>query len=448
MKPIHPLALFRLSVLGPLVSRERLAQGELRAILRDLASKAYDIPDSKRRYLSIKTIERWYYAYRQGGVDALVPQSRRDKGSSQLPDKIIQAILQAKKDNPARSLNTLMQLLQTQGVTAHGQLSRASVHRLLVQHQLSKRTPNDSQRIERRAYQAQYAGDIWYGDVLHGPRIQTARGLRKTYLVSLLDDATRLICHSAFCLDETNLSIEGALKQALLKRGLPKKLVVDNGSAYKAHTLQQVCARLNVQLIYCRPYEPQGKAKLERWHRTFREQFLTELTASQADNLEALNARLWVWIEQVYHRNPHSGLDAKTPLECWRKDLIKVQPLGELARQLDTYFYHRVKRSVRKDGTLSYAGNLFEVPYEHAGKSVYLVIDPHHLSAKWIESLDYEKLGPVHPLDKIANLERSRQRPSLSTQSTTESASFIDVIFDKTQQSYALPHLDKEDDHS
>ncbi len=180
MKPIHPFALFRLSVLGPLVSRDHLAQGELKAILRDLASKTYDIPDSQRLCLSTKTIERWYYAYKRGGIDALAPQPRSDKGCSQLPDEIVQAILQAKKDNPARSLNTIIQLLQTQGITTHGQLSRASVHRLLAHHQLSKRTPSNSHSIERRAFQAQSAGDIWYGDVMHGPRIQTAEGLRKT----------------------------------------------------------------------------------------------------------------------------------------------------------------------------------------------------------------------------------------------------------------------------
>lgn len=157
MKPIHPLALFRLSVLGPLVSRDHLAQGELKAILRDLASKTYDIPDSKRLHLSAKTIERWYYAYKQGGIDALAPKSRSDKGSSQLPDEVARAILQAKKDNPARSVNTIIQLLQTQGISAHNQLSRASVHRLLAHNQLSKRTTSDSHSIERRAFQASYS---------------------------------------------------------------------------------------------------------------------------------------------------------------------------------------------------------------------------------------------------------------------------------------------------
>jgi putative transposase len=94
------------------------------------------------------------------------------------------------------------------------------------------------------------------------------------------------------------------LKQAILKRGIPLKLVVDNGAAYRAHTLQGICARLGIQLIYCRPYAPEGKGKLERWHRTCRDQFLSELDERHITGLEDLNARLWAWLEQVYHRSP------------------------------------------------------------------------------------------------------------------------------------------------
>lgn len=81
--------------------------------------------------------------------------------------------------------------------------------------------------------------------------------MRKTYLVSLLDDASRLIVHSAFCLGETALDIEGVLKQALLKRGVPVKIILDNGSAYRSGSLQSICALLEIRLVYCRPYEPQ-----------------------------------------------------------------------------------------------------------------------------------------------------------------------------------------------
>jgi hypothetical protein len=83
-------------------------------------------------------------------------------------------------------------------------------------------------------------------------------GLHKAYLVSLMDDASRLIAHSAFAPGEKALDIEAGLKQAVLKRGLPVKLVVDNGPAYRSKTLQGICARLGIHLVYCRPYTPEG----------------------------------------------------------------------------------------------------------------------------------------------------------------------------------------------
>ena len=94
---------------------------------------------------------------------------------------------------------------------------------------------------------------------MHGPKVVLNERIRKTYLVSFMDDASRLITHSAFCPAETALEVEGVLKQALLKRGLPIRLVIDNGSAYRAETLQSICARLEIRLIYCRPRTPEGK---------------------------------------------------------------------------------------------------------------------------------------------------------------------------------------------
>lgn len=137
-----------------------------------------------------------------------------------------------------------------------------------------------------------------------------------------MDDASRLIAHAAFCFGETALDIEGILKQAILKRGLPHKLLIDNGPAYISGSLKSICARLEIRLVYCRPYEPEGKGKLERFHRTFREQFLNEIDLNKICSLGDLNARLWAWIEQVYHQRRHGGLeDDKSPLDRWREDL-------------------------------------------------------------------------------------------------------------------------------
>lgn len=410
-KPIHPLALFRLSVLGPLASRGQIKRGEVKSIIRDLASKTYNIPESRRVHLSEETILRWYYEWKRGGIEALAPNARRDKGATQLPENIQTALIKTKQDNASRSINTVINMLEIQGITAKGELARATVHRFLKNQKLSKRVLPDAHTIERRAFVAEHAGDIWHGDVLHGPSIQTQNGMRKTYLVSLLDDASRLIAHSAFCLGETALDIEGVLKQAVLKRGVPHKLIIDNGPAYRSHTLQSICARLEIRLVYCRAYEPEGKGKLERFHRTFRAQFLAEIEPDKFCGLHDLNERLWAWLEQIYHRRPHAGLDGKTPLDCWRNDLIHVRPLGFKAASIDDIFCHRVKRSVRKDGTISWNGTLFEVPYQLVGEKVELVVDPHTQIALRVESAFGDNLGAATPLDKNANLNRQRQRP-------------------------------------
>ncbi|KWZ58784.1 hypothetical protein WK57_17080 [Burkholderia ubonensis] len=76
MRDIDPMALFRLSVLGPIVSRERLERGELLQLLRQLARQEYAIPGSRRRHISERTLQTWYYAWRRDGVKGLASQPR------------------------------------------------------------------------------------------------------------------------------------------------------------------------------------------------------------------------------------------------------------------------------------------------------------------------------------------------------------------------------------
>lgn len=410
MKEIHPTALFRLSVLGPLVSRERLERGELQQLIRELAQRQYAIPNSRRTSLGEKTIEAWLYQYRRAGLDGLAPKVRIDRGSSKIAPALQEAIVAAKRDNPRRSVRQIRQLLGASGLAAKDSLSRSAIHRLLTAHGIARMSGSSGEPEEKRSFVAESAGAIWYGDVMHGPRVNVDGRPRKVYLVSLFDDASRLVPHSAFCLGETALDVEGVLKQALLKRGRPIKLVVDNGAAYRAGTMQALCARLGIHIVYCRPYQPSGKGKIERWHRTVRDQFISELDAARIGSLADLNARLWAWLEQVYHRTPHAGLNGLTPLARYQQDLPKVRPLGHFASQLDALFYHRVKRHVRKDGTVSYLGVMFEVPYELAGKSVRLVVDPHAGTVVGVEDEAGTSLGLATKLDAHANLHRTRRK--------------------------------------
>lgn len=442
IKPVDPVALFRLTVIGPLVSRQHLEKGELKALIAGLAKVPYEIPGSKHVHMSPKTIERWYYQWKKHGVEGLAPKKRIDKGSTHLPEDVQAQLMKLKREQPSRSINMLIRMLEQSKTVAKNMLSRSSVHRFLASKKLSRQVVSDGNQIERRAFEAKHAGDIWYGDVMHGPQVTTSQGQRKTYLVSLMDDASRLICHSAFYLSETAVSIEHALKEAILKRGMPRKFVLDNGSAYRAGSLQSICARLDIRLVYCRPYEPEGKGKLERWHRTLRHQFLTEIDLQKINNLSDLNSRLWVWLEHEYHQRSHDGLaDDQTPLSRWQHDRLQVRQLGPLASEIDQYFYHRVQRTVRRDATISWEGAKYEVPYPLVGHDIYLVIDPLEHEAKWVESLDYERLGDVCLLNKSANLSRRRQRP-VHIDYSTASQKYVEQLYEDANDFYDITNTE------
>jgi len=242
-----------------------------------------------------------------------------------------------------------------------------------------------------------------------------------------------LIAHSAFCPGETALDVEGVLQQAILKRGLPGKLVIDNGAAYRAKSLQGICARLSIPVVYCRPYRPESKGKLERWHRVVRAQFISELTSQHLQDLNSINAYLWAWVEQAYHRRPHGALAGLSPLQRWQQDLESMRSLGPFAANLDEIFYHRESRKVRRDGTLSLWGQFFEVPYELSGRTIQAVINPHVKAVVGLESLDGKPLGQATPLDRLANNTRRRRRPSMAE---TPEPMVSDPQFNAVEQAY------------
>jgi len=432
----NKVALFRLSVLGSLTSRIDVRHGELKKLIKAQAEQHFDIPNSKKIKISARTIERWYHLWKKHGLDGLDPKVRKDRGDCKLSEEAKSLILKFKEEDMRRSLTTLLDLIGKQGFK---NLPRSSVHRFLQSQYMSKRVVSDAPTIERRQFLAQYANEIWYGDVMHGPKIMTEKGLKKVYLITIIDDASRLVAHSEFSLNEQAVSIEKILKEAVMRRGLPNRLIVDNGSAYKSSSLQEICARLEIRLIHCRPYEPEAKGKLERWHRTVRDQFINELNLSLIKNLEDINIRILAWVEEIYHKHKHSSLDTQTPLERYRKDVVNIRLLGEKAKCIDEIFYHRIKRHVKKTGVINYNGNEYEVPYEYASTYINLVIDPYIEKPKYLESLEGKKIADVVALNALKNTYRERQRPTEAKPTRkTKSSSVVEDALESYQGRFKL----------
>ena len=229
---------------------------------------------------------------------------------------------------------------------------------------------------DRRRFAFDKAGELWMSDVMHGPAVTTdKRRKRKTYLIGLIDDATRVVPYAAFALRENTAAFLPVLQQAILRRGVPKRLYVDNGAVYRSNHLALVCAKLGTTLIHTRPYQPQAKGKQERWFRTLRMQLLPNLVESDTQNLEALNRRLWAWVEGEYHMSPHRGLDGETPLDRWTSCAHEVRLVGPEC-DLDDLFLFELKRKVQRDRTISLQGIVYEVDASLVGETVTLRFDP------------------------------------------------------------------------
>jgi len=274
------IALWRLGVLGALISA-RLDHGDRRRYFEEAAAREQQQPDGTHVKLSPRTIESWYYAYRHGGFKALFPRDRDDRGSSRvIREDLAELILRAKRERPRRSIRVIIRMLERGRLARPGTLHRATVHRLLQAHQLSTRPLRDGE-IERRSFLPERAGDLWVGDALHGPVVIAPDGsLRKSYMLSVMDGATRFIVHSYFALSENAADHEYGFLQAILRHGLPCVYYVDLGAAYIALSLRLICAELGIRLLHTKPRDAEAKAYAS--HCTSFVHYPTTLLAGQA----------------------------------------------------------------------------------------------------------------------------------------------------------------------
>jgi transposase InsO family protein len=397
------VALFRYGLIADLL---HLPPGHrrLQAQLREKADREYEIPGSARRRVAAETLRDWLYAYRRGGFDALKPRPRRDTGHARaLPQPVADQLCALKEAHPAFSVAMLIATArQQQLVPPEIVLAPATVHRLLSRQGLMARPPDEPTSKDRRRFAFDAPNELWMSDVMHGPSVLDVddRRRHKTYLIALLDDATRLIPAAAFARSETVAAFLPVFERAVRRRGLPKRLFVDNGAAYRSRHLALVCAKLGVTLIHARPFQPQSKGKLERWFRTVRGQLVPTLTDADTRDLEALNRRLWAWIEEEYHYAPHRGLVGITPIDRWATTSAHIQlPTSDLSE----VFLFEEKRKVQQDRTVSLHGVAYEVDAALVGETVTLRYDPARANRGVQVLFPGHPIKTAKPVDAYAN---------------------------------------------
>ena len=435
------IALFRYQVIASLVSLSG-PRGTLRREMERIADRSHDHPYRGPTQYRLGTIEEWHYLYKRDGLDGLLPAVRRDRGRSRVIDdqaaEQIETLARSRPDLDARGI--LAEIRSGLEERKRKIPSVSSLYRLLRTRGLDQR--RGTRRQDHRAYAFDLAGDCWQLDVMYGPALTSPRGTRrKTYLFSLLDDATRLVPHAQFYFEQHLRSLKDCLKQALLKRGIPRRLYLDNGKIFRSRLLLGLCARLGIELIHSRPYRPQGRAKLERFFGTVRRGFLARVDVDGIEDLEALNRLLFAWVEGKYHVTPHRGIDGEAPLDRWLRLSEGLRPLGREI-DLDELFWDQTTRRIAKDGTLSLQGRIFEAGPALIGQRVTVRFDPFDLRRVVIVTSD-DRTQQAFPVDLAANRRVRRNPPPEPQEHPPVALRAIEELADQMDERQK-PDQDKE----
>lgn len=349
-----------------------------------------------------RTIQTWHYRYKNHGVTGMTSGPRADKGVPRkvTPEETLEAINAAlphfrqKKHNKS----ALYRFCVEKGLLRADQIALTTFCRLIREYELLK--PDVGENKRRLAFSMQYANQLWQADTMFGPHVQR----RQTRLIAFLDDASRVLCHGEFFLEENADAMIQAIRAAFYKRGIPEQLLVDNGSIYCCQEIILICARVGCLLRHTAVRDAAAKGKIERFFRRVRDQFLARNL--DLSSLEELNRQFTQWVEHEYNATEHSTLGMK-PIDRFGVDLTRIRFLSP-SENADELFYAEAVRTVKADNTFSFQGVRYETPVELRGKKIQLRYERRRQGAVVIYDQG-RRLGLARPLDAVANGLRRRR---------------------------------------
>lgn len=405
------IGIFRVQVIGPLLSRVFTSHGELAEAIRALTRQHHRPPRSVvSRTYSEATIERWYYRYKKHGLAGVTPRRRSDVGHARdLTSAQRDLLLEIRREHPKASVALILRTLELDGRLAKNSVSLSTIRRLYREHGLDRGTMKVSDGRVRLRWQADRVDALWHADVCHGPALRIAGRSHPLRIHAILDDHSRYIVAIAATTTEREIEMLSLLVKAFRSTDhVPEALYLDNGATYTGDVLATACSRLGIGLLHATPHDPQARGKMERFWRTLREGCLDHI--GTPGSLHDVQVRLLAFLAKHYHIAPHASLMGRSPSEVYesasRHD-DRVEEV-ELAAALTVHG----RRRVRRDGTLEVGGMTFETRAGFLAGRVVVVgrslLDP--TSEPWIEHESQRYL--LGRVDAEENARRKKHGPS------------------------------------
>ena len=290
--------------------------------LKELAKKEVLFPDGTRKKPSHSTLKRKLRAYGEGGLEALARKPRKDRGTCRVvPPDVIATAVEAKKEQPRRSDETLNRILDDQhGVT----LKRSTLYRHLKQAGATRLKLGVVKKPVRKRWTRDHTHDLWLGDFENGPYVLVGDQVLPTYLCAWVDCHSRYAVEARYYLRQNLDILIDSWIRALTTHGASLELYVDNAKVFHARGLQRACYHLFVRLLHRRPKDPPGGGLIERFIETVQSQFEAEIRAGALLPLDQLNRAFSAWLQVSYHQRPNEDT-GQPPKQRYEEGLTVIR---------------------------------------------------------------------------------------------------------------------------
>ena len=394
------VAQFRFALIAPVI-QDLFPDATKTAYYKRVTENPLKLPDGTTKEYDYKTVEKWVSQYRLGGIDALMPRERSDKGTSRaLPDTAIEEIYRLKEAFPRLNATQIHQKLIADSFIP-ATVSVDAVQRFIKHNDLkSARNPNVR---DRKAFEEDMFGKMWQADTCYLPHITEDGQCRRVYCVMIIDDHSRLLVGGELFYNDNAANFQKVLKDAIATYGIPDKLYVDNGGPYCNEQLSLICGSVGTVLLHTRVRDGASKAKVERHFRTLKERWLYTLDVASISSLAEFNSLLKDYMRS-YNTTFHTGIGC-TPFSRYQ-DTKSHSRTPQSREWLEECFLNRIARKVNKDSTVSIDKTSFDVPMQFISMKVDIRYQPSDMDTAFIL---YEGMHfPLLRTDKNANCHTKR----------------------------------------
>lgn len=416
-KEMIEIASIRLALIAPAINNTFTEKSKI-AYYRRISTTPVKLPNGNSVLYSPGTLSNWESDYNRFGFDALLPKTRSDVGKTRkLTDVAIEHIYILKNTFPKINATLIYHKLIEDGFINEKNVSLSTIQRFIKNNDLkSARCINMK---DRKAFEEEFATGMYQGDTCYGPYITENGECRRTYLIMLIDDKSRLIVGGRFFYNDNSYNFQKVLKEAVARYGIPNKLYLDNGSPYKNEQLSLICGSLGIVELHTMVRDGASKGKVERNFRTLKSRWLNALDTESISSLAELNDELFTYINK-HNITLHSSTKER-PINRYKNDLAHVKIASD-SEWLANCFMNRITRRVNNDATISIDKISYDVPMEFIKQKVEVRYLPDEMDNAYIY---YQKVKySIRKTNKVEN-GKTKRKNSLNINYSKDGVKYV-----------------------